>query len=243
VNNKIFALIFISFLGCNKMPRLVWDSPKHKIEEEVKVINLRNDINGIELTFDDGPSLAYTPKVLNILKKHNLHATFFVEGINLIGKSEAAKERRELLKRMVDEGHTIGNHSFDHHLFTSLPQHKVEWEIDFTTKLIEDITQQKVLLIRLPYGRGNKVVNKIIEDRGLTKVEWSVDPREWSVNLKTHQPRTKSEVIDDIMNQVNELRQSRGIKNIIIILHDTKSITVELLPTLLDKLENVTNIN
>jgi peptidoglycan/xylan/chitin deacetylase (PgdA/CDA1 family) len=230
---KVLFLSVLMLMAC-KGRHLGWVSnEKNPVDTKPK---LNTDIGGVRLSFDDGPDLSKTPKVLELLKKYNLQATFFVEGINLAGDSEQAKERRELLKRIVAEGHIVGNHSYDHHLFTSLSRQKIEWEVDSTTKLIEDITGQKVSLIRLPYGRTNKIVNNILKNRNLASIKWQIDPREWEKDPKTHRTKTADQVINDIMAQYHQLHNEQGMSHMILLLHDTKQITIDVLPTILDML-------
>lgn len=227
---KLLLILFI--VGCNGH-HLAWvDNDKPKTTKPV--VELNADLNGLQLTFDDGPNLTNTPKVLTILKKYNLQGTFFVEGINLAGDSESAKERRELLKQMKTDGHAIGNHSYDHMAFTHISADKVAWEIDYTSKLIKDATGSNVELIRLPYGKSNKVINKMLQDRALKSVYWNIDTQEWNRNPKTHQAKTKEEVLDEFKKQFNTLRLERGQKKIILLLHDSKNITPEVLPLILE---------
>lgn len=229
---KIIMLMLI-LSSCNGR-HLAWVPATEKVVVptlEQKKIN--TNIAGIELSFDDGPSLVGTPKILEILKKYNLHATFFVEGINLVGDSEQAKERRLLLKQVMLEGHSIGNHSFSHKNLCLLSMQKASWEIDKTSELIKSATGlADVKYIRPPYGKKCSMLNKIIAERNMAAIYWDIDPREWERDLKTHQFKTSEQVVDSIMNQYNLLHNQQGIKKMIIILHDTKQIT----PVVLSKL-------
>lgn len=232
---KVLIALIVLSVGCGKI-KISWMADK-KVEPviEAKKPTLKTDIAGVIFTFDDGCHLTITPKVLAILKKYNLQATFFVEGINFAGDSEQTKERRELLKREVAEGHIIGNHSYDHKLFTSLSPQKVEWEIDATNKLIFDTIGITPTLIRLPYGRSSKLVNSILKKKHLTPVFWSVDLQEYARNAQ-HQYKTKEELLQEFIKQFTNLRQNQGQQKIIFLIHDTKSITPEVLPLILDYL-------
>lgn len=226
----VFALVLLA--GCKG--KFVW-MPSDKVEKtEIIVPKLKTDLGGVKITLDDGPDLARTPKVLDMLKKYNLQATFFVEGINLVGESEQAQERRELLKKMYGEGHIIGNHTFDHAILTLLTEQKIMWEIDRTTQAIEEITGAKVELIRLPYGKNNKKVNDILIKRHLKSVKWDIDTMEWKRN-NDHTLKTKEQVLAEFIEQYEKLQQ-QGQKNSILLLHDTKNITIETLPLILDYL-------
>src|SRR5690348_9061425 len=112
---KKLVLILLAFAACDGK-HLKWVSDKDMAAKEHKievVVQKLDTLGGVQFSFDDGPDLAKTPKVLDTLKQYNVRATFFVEGINLHGDSEQAKERRELLRRVVSEGHIIGNHTYD----------------------------------------------------------------------------------------------------------------------------------
>jgi peptidoglycan/xylan/chitin deacetylase (PgdA/CDA1 family) len=114
-------------------------------------------------TFDDGPS-EYTPKVLDVLAKHDAHATFFLVG-------EQVREYPELVERIRAEGHTIGNHTLAHKSLPHLSSEEVR-------AAVEGGPQSRCL--RPPYGATSSRVRKIIEEEmGLEIVMWGVDPRDW----------------------------------------------------------------
>lgn len=233
---KALILIVLGLAAC-KGHHLAWVSDNKEQKAEVAAPRLNTTLAGVQFTFDDGPDLAKTPKVLDELKRYNLQATFFVEGINLAGESELAQERRVLLKRMVDEGHIIGNHTYDHKDLCRLSMEKAAWELDSTTALIHESTgNYPVLFVRPPYGKKCKMLNTLLSIKSLTPVYWQIDPREWERDSKTHQFKTADQVLDGIMAQYHQLHDEQGLRHMIIILHDTKQVTVELLPRLLDTL-------
>jgi peptidoglycan/xylan/chitin deacetylase (PgdA/CDA1 family) len=98
----------------------------------------------IALTFDDGPDPQWTPAILDILKKENVPATFFIIGKN--GQSYP-----ELVRRIVNEGHEIGNHTFSHPNLGELPGPLVDLELNATQRLIESLTGRSTVLFRPPY--------------------------------------------------------------------------------------------
>jgi len=233
---SVLALVILCLLGCDKMPHLVWSNDKKNEKIQINKPQLNDSINGVIFTLDDGVSLVNTPKVLDILKHNNLQAIFFVEGVNLAGNSEQAIERRELLKRTTIEGHIIGNHSYSHHLFTTMSLQKVEWEINTTTKLIEDTTGQKVSLIRLPYGKSNGAINALLKKKQLTPVYWTYDLREYELDPMTHSHKTKEQLLATFIEQYNKYHIEQGIKKTILLLHDTKNITPDVLPLIINYL-------
>lgn len=127
----------------------------------------------VALTFDDGPSASLTPKLLDILGRENVHATFFV-----LGSLVAANP--QIVQRMAADGHEVANHTWDHPRLPSLSPEKFEHQIRDTTEIIEKNTGKKVTLMRPTYGLYNeRVKNKLINDYGLDMILWSVDPNDW----------------------------------------------------------------
>lgn len=135
----------------------------------------RVDVPGpyVALTFDDGPSPANTPKVLDILKRHGARATFFVAGEN-------ALRNKGILARAASEGHEIGSHTYSHIKLTGSSDGKIESEMSRTSSIIEEATGRKPVLMRPPYGATNKrLVDKMYNDYGMTSVLWDVDTQDW----------------------------------------------------------------
>lgn len=127
----------------------------------------------IALTFDDGPHYKYTPMILDALKKYNAKATFFVIG-------ERIKYTPEIIKRIHDEGHSIGNHTYSHSELTKIHSDKAYNEINKTNEAIFELTNQKPILVRPPLGARNKRTDAIIRDEGMSVILWNVDSRDWS---------------------------------------------------------------
>ncbi|WP_169713520.1 polysaccharide deacetylase family protein [Paludifilum halophilum] len=147
-------------------------------KEELKEIKNRSVIyNGsrktkkIALTFDDGPDKQYTGQILDILKREKVSATFFVIG-------RMARKHPDMLKRIVQEGHVLANHSWSHRYFPKLPMNQVEREIEKTNRVVKKVTGKEMTLIRPPYGAADGVRKKI-HDKGFMIVNWDVDTRDW----------------------------------------------------------------
>ena len=126
----------------------------------------------IALTFDDGPDLVYTPKILDILKKEHVHATFFVLGVN-------AAHHPEMIRRIVQEGHALGNHSFNHANLVRSTRAKIKWEIFATEQVLVRISGQSPKWVRPPYGNVNSLVLTQLKQLGYHVVNWSVDSNDW----------------------------------------------------------------
>jgi peptidoglycan/xylan/chitin deacetylase (PgdA/CDA1 family) len=137
------------------------------------VVNLPASTTSVALTFDDGPHPEHTPRLLDILGEHNVRATFY-----LIGRNVAAWP--DVARRIVAEGHDVGNHSWSHPHLATRPFATVLSEIDRTTKVIEDITGRSPTTFRPPYGSFTVTQSRrLFAERGLATVLWSVDPHDW----------------------------------------------------------------
>jgi peptidoglycan-N-acetylglucosamine deacetylase len=173
-------------------------------------------------TFDDGPDNRYTPEILDILKKENIKAAFFVLGIN-------AENNLSLIKRIYDEGHEIGNHSFFHPNLAVISEQRTILELSTTRKLIESITGHSTILFRPPYDADTEPeqmqemlpIEKAREENYLT-IGASIDPQDWQPNISA----------DTILQRIIE-QQNYGS---IILLHDAggdRSQTVKALPRII----------
>lgn len=127
----------------------------------------------VALTFDDGPYPPYTDQILDILKEYQVPATFFVIGQN-------AAKHPDLVRRIVREGHQVGNHSYHHIDLLKADRNVLAGEIDRTSQVIRDITGQPPNFVRPPHGFRDPVVMEAMRERGLTVVEWSVMSRDWT---------------------------------------------------------------
>jgi peptidoglycan/xylan/chitin deacetylase (PgdA/CDA1 family) len=125
------------------------------------------------LTFDDGPDPRYTPHILDTLAKYEVHATFFVCG-------EQADWNRDLLARMADEGHVVGNHTWSHPLLTTLTRAQIRSELQRTSDLIEDAYGEKPQWFRAPYGAWNRATFQLEAELGMEPLAWTVDTEDWT---------------------------------------------------------------
>lgn len=136
----------------------------------------KSALRQISLTFDDGPDPRTTPVVLDLLKKYNAKGTFFVVGRAVPGNDE-------LLKRIVAEGHVIGNHTWNHPDLTKISAEQVRREIQDTQEVIKKAIGSAPTMVRPPYGSLNAAV---ISQIGLPSMYWSVDTLDW----KTRNPQS-----------------------------------------------------
>ncbi|MFH9084889.1 MULTISPECIES: polysaccharide deacetylase family protein [unclassified Streptomyces] len=138
------------------------------------------------LTFDDGPNPAYTPHILDTLAKHDVRAMFFVCG-------ECVVQNRELLARMADEGHVVGNHTWTHPLLTELNRREIRSEMESTSDAIEDAYGERPQWFRAPYGAWNRAAFQLGAEMGMEPMAWTVDTTDWMV------PGTRT-IIDQVEN-------------------------------------------
>jgi peptidoglycan/xylan/chitin deacetylase (PgdA/CDA1 family) len=122
----------------------------------------------VVITFDDGPHPLYTGKVLDLLAERGIKALFFMIG-------ERAVANPKLVKRVADEGHTIGIHSMSHTPgFTFLPAERVKSDLTACRQVLEEISGREVTLFRPPYGVTNPNIAKAVREMGLVCVGWSI---------------------------------------------------------------------
>jgi peptidoglycan-N-acetylmuramic acid deacetylase len=145
------------------------------------------------LTFDNGYENGYTPKILAVLKKEKVPATFFVTGHYL-------ESQPKLVKQMVKEGHIIGNHSWFHPDLTTKSDDRIREELEKVKVATKKLTgQKKMKYVRPPRGVLSERTLKVAKDEGYTHVMWSLAFVDWNVN---HQKGWKYSY-DNIMRQVH----------------------------------------
>lgn len=173
----------------------------------------------IALTFDDGPSLRDTGKLLDLLKAEDVKATFFVLGNQIVAGRES------LLKRTFDEGHEIGNHAFSHKTLKKLSAGEVSKEFSQTNDLIKKITGQQPVVARPPTGAYDDTTISVSKELGMTLVNWSYQscPEDWN-------HRGEPDYIADFV--IEKARNGH-----IVLLHDTNSTTVEAMPKMIKGLK------
>lgn len=170
----------------------------------------------IALTFDDGPN-KITPDVLKVLQKYNAKATFFCIGKNI-------KTHPTIFKEVINQGHTIGNHTYNHApFFDFYNKKKVLIEIEKTDSLIASHLGRKTTLFRPPYGVTNPSIRRALSVTNHKTIGW---------NIRSLDGIIKSESF--IVNRIIKRIKPGGI----VLLHDTSMVTVQVLEQLLVFLEN-----
>jgi peptidoglycan-N-acetylglucosamine deacetylase len=182
------------------------------IETQDKISNVVNCnlVPCISITFDDGPS-EHTARLLDILKDKNVKSTFYLLG------QEVAK-RPDITRRIVTEGHTLGNHTYHHPDLAKIDDQRVFEEISKTQNIIYEITGHYPLTYRPPYGSSRAISPRYPMD----EIMWSVDSQDWK--------------IQDI-NQIIESTTKDVKSGDIILFHDTYGTTVDAIPQVITKLQ------
>jgi peptidoglycan/xylan/chitin deacetylase (PgdA/CDA1 family) len=128
---------------------------------------------GIALTIDDGPSRIYTPQVLRLLDRYQVTATFSMIGLEVAAEPGLARE-------VAAAGHMIANHTWSHLDLAVMPPVVIADQINRATGAIHQATGQVPTLFRAPYGAWSPAVLQRCAQTGMTPLNWSVDPRDWS---------------------------------------------------------------
>ena len=179
---------------------------------EAETVNSTLDNKKIALTFDDGPHPYYTEQLLDGLKERGVKATFFVLG-------EHVEQYPDLVERMSEEGHLIGNHTYSHIQLTQRNSEAFKEELIKTSELIENLTGQEVQYVRPPYGTWNK---KFEKELNMFPVLWNIDPLDWS-----------SRNVSGIVQKVT----AKAKDNAIILMHDEYKTTVTAALQIVDELQ------
>lgn len=171
----------------------------------------------VALTFDDGPNPYYTPRVLAVLQRYHVPATFFCVGY-LVARYP------QLVRQEQIAGHVIGDHSWSHPALPLLTPSRIRWQLSHTADMLQYVLGVRPTFFRPPYGIYDAQVLAQANHLGFTIVMWNDDPRDWS------QPGTES-IIAQVLYQAGN--------GSIILMHDgggNRSQTVAALPTIIASL-------
>ena len=165
----------------------------------------------VAISFDDGPHPTYTKQLLDGLKKRGVKATFFVTG-------EHAALHPDIIRRMSEEGHLIGNHTYSHIQLNADNRERFKAELVQTNQVISEITGEEVLYVRPPYGSWDRTLE---EELNMFPVLWTVDPLDWCSSNTTC-------IVKSVVDEVEE--------NDIILMHDCYDTSVTAALQIVDEL-------
>jgi peptidoglycan/xylan/chitin deacetylase (PgdA/CDA1 family) len=131
----------------------------------------------IALTFDDGPAPPYTDQILDLLRERQVKATFFLCGRNV-------EKYPELARRICQQGHTLGNHTYSHPFLYFRRRHFMAKEIDRTQQAIEKATGARPQFFRPPYGVRWPGLHRVLRERGMRLVNWSDTGYDWKFDTE-----------------------------------------------------------
>lgn len=190
---------------------MIAEGPKRSADEPRRLVTL---------TFDDGPFLETTPTVLKLLARYDVHATFFAVGQYLERDDQRSRLSRRLLRRIVDEGHLVGNHTLDHTLLTAISHTRVLEQIDRSAAAIQRATGKYPYLFRPPYGQLDDFGRQAARERNLELVLWSAEA----------QDMTRDDTSQMFSELVHQLTYKQGG---IVLLHDIRPTSIVVLKDLL----------
>ncbi|RVX44206.1 peptidoglycan/xylan/chitin deacetylase (PgdA/CDA1 family) [Nonomuraea polychroma] len=171
-------------------------------------------IKCVALTFDDGPG-EHTGRLLDLLRARDVRATFFV-----IGQMVAADKGGLITRRIVEDGHEIGNHSWSHPPLAALSHEAVRRELKHTEDIVEQVTGVRMRVMRPPYGSTDDDVAAETRREGLAQILWNVDTFDW-----------RDRVAAKVAKRAGEAKPGS-----IVLLHDIHRSTVDAVPAMLDTL-------
>lgn len=189
ISFKKIALLNVALLFCSQVN--AQDSP-----QVIRHVNTTEKV--VALTFDDGPHKYYTQQVLDILKKHNAKATFYVVG-------EMAKASPSLIKKIMDEGHDLGNHSMNHDKMKGISVEQITQDIQAVDEIIKNHGYQKEITFRAPYAITSPNLSTALTNLNKKMVLFTFTPLDWT-------KISAEEIYSNVMKKVKP--------GLIILLHD-----------------------
>ena len=162
------------------------------------------NVDELALTYDDGPNDGATMRLLELLARYEVRASFFLIG-------EFVRQRPELARAVVEAGHLVGNHTMTHPWLTWLPRERIDRELRETNAAIEDATGVRAAYFRPPHGARRPYVLRAARELGMTTVQWNVTAEDWK-------PFPAAEIAERVGRAIDRNRRRRRASNIL--LHD-----------------------
>ena len=189
----------------------------------------------VALSFDDGPDPVWTPRILDILKRYNVHAAFFMIGAE-------AENNVGVMERVYREGHEIGNHTFNHPDISEIPNWQVDLELNLTERLFAAKLGVQPLYFRPPYSidqepdtNDQAAPIERIQSLGYVTIGNKIDTNDWD----EHPRKTPKEITDSVFEQIARMKTAPWARGSIILLHDgggNRAPTIAALPVLIEAL-------
>lgn len=189
IHFKEIALLSLALLFCSQIK--AEDTP-----HTIRHVNTTQKV--LALTFDDGPNNIYTQQILDILKKHNAKATFYVIGNN-------AKARPDLMKRIMEEGHEVGNHSMNHDKMKGISVEQITQDIKGVDEIIRNYGYDKEITYRSPYAITSANLHTALKNLNKKLVLFTFSPMDWT-------KISSQQIYENVMKKIKP--------GLIILLHD-----------------------
>lgn len=207
-------------------------APKPKVEDEAtkpaddspirasakELFKGPSDKKRVALTFDAGAANEATPRILDALKNAGIKGTFFLTGTWI-------QDNPELTKRIVSDGHRVGNHSYTHDDFTKQTDNEIIYQLSKTEELLGGVTNASSKpIFRPPYGARDGRVLRVAAKAGYTSIYWTIDSLDWKPGVKP--PQVKNRVLAGLTNGA------------IVLMHCGSNQTAQILPALIRDIES-----
>lgn len=180
---------------------------------------IMNDDKFVCLTFDEGYENGYTPKILDTLKQKAVKAIFFVT-------YDFVKDNPELIERMIDEGHIIGNHTYRHYTMDEISEQEAIEEITFLDEYMKDNFKYRMTLFRFPKGEFSENTLALAKSLGYKSVFWSFAYADWDVNNFAD----KTDAFNEITSHTHNGE--------ILLLHAVSATNADILGDVIDEIRN-----
>jgi len=182
------------------------------VPKEIPIYSVQRDDNSVSVTFDCAWGAEDMESILGTLSKHNCKATFFVLGT-------WAEKNPDIMKKIVSEGHEVGNHSYNHKLYTGMLREEMLSDIQKCNEAIKNTCNVLPSLFRAPSGDYNNSVTEACRDGGMEYIQWSVDSLDWK------QTATAESICERVVSKVEN--------GSIVLFHNDADHTPEALPNIL----------
>lgn len=213
----LVLMIALVLFGCGFMIGMGRDSAQTDLSAGriLPIYGTDDEDMRVSLTINCAWGAQDIPDFLEVLKKYNVRATFFVVGT-------WAEKNPEMVKKIYDAGHEIGNHSYSHRLPSQSTVEQLEQEIQRCNEIVKEITGEKPTLYRAPSGDYTEDVIRLANRLGMASIKWTADSVDWKKDV------SKQELINRILNK----SQSGGI----LLFHNDTQHTLSALPEILEQL-------